>query len=119
MIPCGIFRALLVRVLNAGRRLGHEREIDDKTDEEADKPGVVVEHAERRDDQADERNARAGPERDDGGPMKATGIFIPAAAPVKVLKRKNFPARDEIIADQNAGNGAEKARVANQPGKNV
>src|SRR5690242_10726195 len=119
MIPCGVFRVLLVRGLRGRRRLGHEREIDDKTDEEADKPGVVVEHAERRDDQADERNAYTGRQRGDGGPMKAAGIFIPAAAPVKVLNGENFLAHHEIIADQNAGNGAEKAGVANEPGKNV
>src|SRR5437667_335978 len=51
--------------------------------------------------------------------MKATGIFILAAAPVKVIKRKNFLPQHEIIADQNAGDGAEKAGVANKPGKNV
>src|SRR5438034_4447964 len=51
--------------------------------------------------------------------MKATGIFILAAAPVKVSKRKNFLPQHEIIADQNAGDGAEKAGVANKPGKNV
>src|SRR6516162_3400616 len=119
MIPCGVFRVLLARCLHGRRRLGHEPEIDDKTDEEADKPGVVVEHAERRDDQADEGNAYAGHQRGDGGPMKAAGIFIPATPPVKVLNGENFLAHHEIIADQNAGDGAEKAGVANEPGKNV
>src|SRR5690242_9999963 len=51
--------------------------------------------------------------------MKAARVFVLAAAAVKIFGGEYGFAYDEIITDQNSGNGAEKAGVADEPGENV
>src|SRR5207302_10633490 len=51
--------------------------------------------------------------------MEATRVFVEAGAAVEILGSENSLAHQEIVADEDAGNGTKKTGVAHQPGKNV
>ena len=78
------------RLVRAGCALCIESEINDKTDEETDKPRVVVQNAKLWDEEADERDARSRRQRDDGLPVEATLIFVDAVALVQIFAPVRF-----------------------------
>src|SRR5689334_12482028 len=51
--------------------------------------------------------------------MEAAGVFVLADATVKIFGREYGFAHDKIITNENAGDGAKKAGIADEPGKNV
>src|SRR5207302_1296909 len=51
--------------------------------------------------------------------MEATRVFVEAGAAVEILGSENSLAHQEIVADEDAGNGTKKTGVAHEPGKNV
>src|SRR5712664_4869055 len=110
---------------SSGRRLGnrfnsvHQREVGEKANQKADEPGVVVQDAERRIYEAYESNRGACGERGYGGPIEAARVFVLAIALVEILDNQEFLAHDEIVTDENAGDGAEKTGVADEPAENV
>src|SRR2546427_471364 len=98
---------------------GHQRVVHREADREAQEPGVVIEHPQRGIDETDEGHRAARRQRANRVPVDPAGEFVEASAAVEVFHQDDFFAQHEVVADQHAGDGAEKARVAHQPAKNV
>src|SRR2546422_2583208 len=98
---------------------GHQRVVHREADREAQEPGVVIEHPQRGIDETDEGHRAARPQRANRVPVDPAGEFVEASAAVEVFHQDDFFAQHEVVADQHAGDGAEKAQVAHQPAKNV
>src|SRR6267143_1458347 len=107
------------------RRLGdnlnaiHQDEVCEKADKKTHEPRVVVEDAQRRNHQADESYSCSRGQSRDGRPIEAARVFVLAIPLVEIFDDQEFFAHDEVIADENAGNGPQKAGVADEPAKNI
>src|SRR5580704_7223099 len=110
---------MLVGWLRDGGGFGHQGEVGEEADGEAYEPGVIVEHFEGGDEEADEGDACAGGKRDDGPPIHAARIFVEAVALIEILSGEISFADDKIIANQDAGDGAEETGVADEPAENI
>src|ERR1700732_1018427 len=51
--------------------------------------------------------------------METARVFVLALALIKILDEEEFLAHDKIVADENAGDGAEKSGVADEPSEDV
>src|SRR5437773_10502205 len=97
----------------------HQGEVNKEADQEADEPSVVVEDTHGGNGQTYEGNARARGQRHNGGPIETARIFIPAIALIEIFDEEDFFAHDEVIADEDARDGSQKAGVTDEPAENV
>src|SRR3989440_1409041 len=96
-----------------------QEEVDQKAYQEAHEPRVVVEHRERRNQQAAKGHSARSRGGRVGRPIEPARIFVAAFPPIKVLDNEKLLAEDEVVANEHARDGAEKTGVANQPAENV
>src|SRR5271166_2408463 len=101
------------------RGVAHEGVVKSSGGEEADEPGVVVEPTDGREDEAHEGDGNPGSEREQGFGIEAAGVFVDAAPAIKIGEAETAAAQEEIIADHDAGDGAEQSRVADEPAEDV
>src|SRR5207247_10613586 len=66
-----------------------------------------------------EVRARARRQRHNGGPIETARICIPALALIEIFDEEAFFAHDEVIADEDARDGSQKAGVTDEPAENV
>src|SRR5260370_24299651 len=69
--------------------------------------------------QAEESDGGAGGERGDGGPVETARVFILAMALIEIFEGEKFFADNEVVADEHAGDGTEKAGIADEPAEDV
>ena len=110
----------LRRLGGDGGRVDHQQGVDGKGDAEADEPGVVVERLRARGRRGRPRRARSRASvADDGRPVPAAAIAVGAVGQVEILERAAPPPHEPVVGDEHAGDRAEAAGVAEQPGEDV
>jgi len=97
----------------------HQGNVDHRGDAEADKPGVLVQEMNHGDEEADESNHHPGGEGDEGAEIDAAGVLVRALADIETFEIERLRTDDEVVRDHDAGDGAEKAGVADQPAEDV
>ena len=98
------------------RRPARQRHVRCGGDEEADEPRVVVERFEHRDDEPAPRQGAADHGRRNRAPVPAA---IDPVGEIEILELQLAPPHDPVVGDQHAGDRAQAARVAEQPGEDV
>ena len=93
-------------------RAAREQRVEPAGDGRADEPGVVVERAQRRDDQPAPRERAAGRAWRRRRPVPAAPVAVDAVAAVEIRERELLAAHEPVVGDEHAGDRAETARVA-------
>src|SRR2546428_163935 len=99
-----------------GGAVRRQREMRDAGDEEADKPGVVVQRLERGNDEPAPGECAADGGRRDRPPVPAA---VDAGGQIEILAPKLTPADNPIVGDQHPCNRSQPARVSEQPREDV
>src|SRR5215467_6788601 len=86
---------------------------------EAHKPGIVVKWSQRWNDQTNPCQTAADERGHDRSPVPTAAIGVSALATVQVAEFKSLSSDDPVVNDQDSGDRAEPARIANQPRKDV
>src|SRR5262245_26816071 len=76
----GLLPFVLVCSLRKRLRALHQNKVNNETHKEADEPGVVVQNAKLRHEEADECDTGAGHQRDDSLPVESALIFVETIA---------------------------------------
>src|ERR1035437_2248879 len=96
--------------------LGHQRDIEATSREEAHEPRVVVEGSEQWDHEASPREEAAREGRDDGRRVPAP---VRAAREVKALQIEPRLPHDPVVGDEHARDRSEAARITEEPREDV
>src|ERR1017187_1734481 len=101
----------LVLIVGVNGRSTHESEINHSSNEKSDKPGVIVERAERVNDQASESYDDSRGEGANGTPINSARIRVRAFGAIKSVKIEFAAPQNKIIRDHYSCDRSEERRV--------